>query len=57
MATEKSLLVDRYGMALSLGCAVHCAALPIGMGLITASELSWIAGPQFEWAIMACPWQ
>ena len=54
MAAEKSIVLDRYGMALSIGCAIHCAVLPIGMSLLTASGLAWIAGPQFEWAILAC---
>lgn len=54
MSAEKSVVLDRYGMALSIGCAVHCAVLPIGMTLLTASGLAWIAGPPFEWAILAC---
>jgi hypothetical protein len=45
---------DRYGIALSLGCAVHCAVLPVAMSLLTAAGLSWVAGPPFEWAILAC---
>jgi uncharacterized membrane protein len=53
MAADKSLALDRYGMALSIGCAIHCAALPIGMSLFTASGLAWIVGPPFEWAILA----
>jgi hypothetical protein len=51
---SSELVIDRYGMALSIGCAIHCAVLPIAMSLVTASGLSWIAGPQFEWAILAC---
>ncbi len=54
MAADKSLVIDRYGMALSIGCAIHCAVLPVGMSLLTASGLTWIAGPRFEWAILAC---
>lgn len=57
MAAEKSvtsnLALDRYGMALSIGCALHCALLPVGMTAITASSLSWLVGPPFEWAILA----
>lgn len=48
-----SLVLDRYGMALSIVCAVHCALLPIGMSLLAASGLSWLAGPRFEWSIIA----
>jgi hypothetical protein len=51
---SNNLVLDRYGMALSLGCAVHCAVLPIAMGMLSASGLSWIAGEEFEWAILAC---
>jgi hypothetical protein len=37
---------------LSIGCAIHCAVLPIAMSLLTATGLSWIAGERFEWAIL-----
>ncbi len=52
--SETTTSLDRYGMALSIGCAIHCAVLPIAMGLLTATGLSWIAGPEFEWSILAC---
>jgi hypothetical protein len=51
---SSNLVLDRYGMALSLGCAVHCAVLPVAMGVLSASGLSWVAGEEFEWAILAC---
>ena len=54
MSETKSLVLDRYGMALSIGCAIHCAVLPVAMSVLTASGLTWIAGQQFEWAILAC---
>lgn len=50
----ENAVLDRYGMALSIGCAIHCAVLPLAMGLLTATGLSWVAGPEFEWAILAC---
>lgn len=53
-SASNSLVLDRYGMALSIGCAIHCAVLPIAMSMLTATGLSWIAGPRFEWAILAC---
>lgn len=53
MSEAKSLAFDRYGMALSIGCAIHCAVLPIAMSVLTATGLSWVAGQQFEWAILA----
>jgi hypothetical protein len=57
METDKSvenLALDRYGMALSIGCALHCALLPAGMSVLAASSASWIAGPHLEWTILAC---
>lgn len=51
---DATLVLDRYGMALSIGCAIHCAVLPIAMSLLAASGLAWIAGPEFEWSILAC---
>ena len=53
MSESKSLVLDRYGMALSIGCAIHCGVLPVAMSLLTASGLTWIAGQRFEWAILA----
>lgn len=53
-SNTNELALDRYGMALSIGCAIHCAVLPVAMGLLSTAGLSWIAGPQFEWAILAC---
>ena len=52
--TSGSLALDRYGMVLSVACALHCAMLPIAMSLVTASGLSWFASREFEWAILAC---
>ncbi|MBM3784047.1 MAG: MerC domain-containing protein [Acidobacteria bacterium] len=54
MPESNTQTLDRYGMLLSIGCAIHCAVLPMAMGLLTASGLGWIAGPEFEWAILAC---
>ena len=53
MSESKSLVMDRYGMALSIGCAVHCALLPFAVTALTASSLAWIVGQPFEWAILA----
>lgn len=44
--------LDRCGMALSLGCAIHCALLPLAMTFLTAAGLAWIAGPELEWAVL-----
>jgi hypothetical protein len=36
----------------SLGCAVHCAAMPILLSTGMLSSHSWIANPIFEFAIL-----
>jgi hypothetical protein len=46
------LSLDRYGMALSIGCAIHCAVLPVALTALTASGLAWIASPELEWTIL-----
>ena len=37
----------------SLGCAVHCAAMPLLLSTGMLSSHSWIANPIFEVAILA----
>ncbi|HET6603002.1 MAG TPA: MerC domain-containing protein [Xanthomonadaceae bacterium] len=45
---RRSRGADRLGAALSLLCAVHCAALPLAIALVPALGLSALAGPGFE---------
>lgn len=44
--------LDRYGMALSLGCAIHCALLPVALSAMTTAGLAWVASEELEWAIL-----
>lgn len=44
--------LDRYGMALSLGCAIHCALLPVALSAMTTVGLAWVASEELEWTIL-----
>ena len=44
--------LDRYGMALSLGCAIHCAILPVALSAMTTAGLAWVASEELEWTIL-----
>jgi|LNFM01.2.fsa_nt_gb hypothetical protein len=46
--------LDRYGMALSIGCAIHCAVLPIALSAMTTAGLAWVASEELEWTILIC---
>ncbi len=46
--------LDRYGMALSIGCAIHCAVLPVALSAMTAAGLAWVASEELEWTILIC---
>jgi hypothetical protein len=46
--------LDRYGMALSIGCAIHCALLPIALSAMTTAGLAWVASEELEWTILIC---
>ena len=48
------LSLDRYGMALSIGCAIHCAVLPMALSAMTTIGLAWVASPELEWSILIC---
>jgi hypothetical protein len=43
--------LDQIGAAASLVCAVHCAAMPLLIGLLPLVGLSFLAGEQTEWAL------
>lgn len=47
-----SLKMDRYGMALSIGCAVHCALLPSALTALGTAGMGWIASPELEWLVL-----
>ncbi|MGH9753672.1 MAG: MerC domain-containing protein [Blastocatellia bacterium] len=44
-------LLDRLGVAASLACAAHCAAMPLLIGLLPLVGLGFLAGEQTEWAL------
>jgi hypothetical protein len=39
-------------MALSLGCAIHCAILPVALSAMTTAGLAWVASEELEWTIL-----
>ena len=46
---------DWLGVAASLGCAVHCAAMPFVVGLLPLLGLSFLADPSFhKWMVGVC---
>jgi hypothetical protein len=51
MITEGDRL-DRLGAAASLVCAVHCAAMPLLIGLLPLIGLGFLAEERTEWALV-----
>ena len=49
---RKSLDMDRIGAAASFACALHCAAIPILLGLGAAGAVSWIDHEPVEWGFV-----
>ena len=45
--------LDRLGMIISFGCAIHCAAMPLIAGALALSGLHWLGDSRLEWAIIA----
>ena len=46
---------DRIGMLASLGCAIHCAAMPLVIGYLPSLGLTWMAGESFhKWMAVIC---
>jgi hypothetical protein len=50
--TDSKLYLDRYGMAISLACAVHCAVVPLAATFLVGTGLSWLAGRELEWTVL-----
>jgi hypothetical protein len=44
--------LDRAGAAVSLACAIHCALMPIALGLLAVLGAQWVASSVFEWSIV-----
>lgn len=46
---------DWTGLAASIGCAVHCAAMPLVIAYLPALGLGWLAGEGFhKWMAVLC---
>jgi hypothetical protein len=44
--------LDRCGATVSLACAVHCAVMPLAVGLLPLLGLCFLADEQTEWAFV-----
>jgi hypothetical protein len=45
--------LDAAGVAASTLCAVHCVALPLVVGSLTAAGVAWLRSDALEWVILA----
>jgi hypothetical protein len=45
--------LDSAGMVASTVCGIHCAAMPLLVGVLAAAGVSWIKNEALEWAILA----
>jgi hypothetical protein len=45
--------LDSAGMVASTLCGIHCAAMPLLIGALTAAGVGWIGNEALEWAILA----
>ena len=46
---------DRMGMLASIGCAIHCAAMPFVISYLPSLGLSWMSGEGFHrWMAFIC---
>jgi len=46
---------DWVGMVASIGCAIHCAAMPLVIAYLPALGLSFLADEAFhQWMALAC---
>lgn len=54
-AVDASPWVDWAGMIASIGCAIHCAAMPLVLAYLPALGLGWLAGEGFhKWMALVC---
>jgi hypothetical protein len=44
--------LDHAGMAASTLCAIHCIALPLLLGSLTATGLGWLRNEALDWVIV-----
>ena len=54
-APGRQVWADWLGMAASIGCAIHCAAMPLVIAYLPALGLSWLADEGFhQWMAAIC---
>lgn len=54
-ARGSSWWADWAGIVASIGCAIHCAAMPLVLAYLPAFGLSWLADEGFhQWMAMIC---
>ena len=52
---SRSVWTDLTGMVASIGCAIHCAAMPFVISYLPSMGLSWIASESFhQWMAVIC---
>lgn len=49
---KKRLLLDKFGSAASVICALHCALLPVLIAILPALGIGFLAWNGFEWAFV-----
>ena len=50
----KTTQLDLLGAAASFLCAIHCATMPLIIGLLPLAGLSFLAGESAEWLFTLC---
>ena len=54
-ASSRQVWADWLGMVASIGCAIHCAAMPMVIAYLPALGLSWLADEGFhKWMAAIC---
>ena len=54
-ASGRQVWADWLGMCASIGCAIHCAAMPMVIAYLPALGLSWLADEGFhQWMAAIC---
>ncbi|MDG2383937.1 MAG: MerC domain-containing protein [Pirellulaceae bacterium] len=55
LPTSRVVWSDLAGMTASLGCAIHCATMPLVIGYLPSLGLTWIADEGFhQWMAVSC---
>ena len=55
VASQSDNWADMAGMVASIGCAIHCAAMPLVLAYLPAFGLGWLADDGFhQWMAVVC---